>query len=88
MIVINLTINIVLPDDQAQRRPVHIADIVQAAMTPSPERRASLHQVDCQICRKWSQWYETPEKARQGLAGHQSWCKRNVTKKRHGKQEY
>jgi len=77
MIVIYLTINIA-PELLPQLRPVpaSVNHAILESIKPTPEHQAQLHQVDCPLCRDWTQWYQTPAKAKQGLGGHQSWCRR------------
>lgn len=79
MIVINLTIIIGEPV-QVHRQPSDLNRSLLEALKPPPEAQAGLHHVSCTLCRDWEQWYHTAAKARQGLAGHQSWCRRRPSK--------
>lgn len=76
MIVINLTINITgAPGNWRIDDVVDLNSAIVDAIRPRP-RPGLQHQASCPICKDWTQFYSSPAKARQGLAGHQSWCRR------------
>lgn len=75
MIVINLTIVIGGEVRDSFRIDPGARKIYDEEAQRLEERKRTGHKIICDRC-GWTQWYESPGRARMGLSGHQKSCKR------------